>query len=53
MDSLKAWKAKTTADNTFANMNIFMRTKYHALRQVGKLSVADSSLNMLKELTDH
>ena len=34
-------------------MKVHIRVEYHSLRQVGVLNVHDSSLNMLKELTDH
>ena len=34
-------------------MKVHMCAEYHSLRQVGALSVHDSSLRMLRELTHH
>ena len=51
-DALKVWNAKPEDIKTYMNMKIHMRAEYHALRQVGALTVADSSLNMMKQLTE-
>ena len=51
MDALKTWNAKADVDRTYANFMIHMRTEFHALRQVGALTIQDSSLNMIRDLT--
>ena len=41
IDSLKIWNAKPKVDRTFENFKLHLRTEYHALRQVGALTIRD------------
>ena len=56
MDVLLQWNKKRSADKTYENFKIHMREEYHALKEVGALTIEDSSIaqaNMIKEVTDH
>ena len=53
IDSLKIWNAKPKVDRTFENFKLHLRTEYHALRQVGALTIRDSNINLLQDMTTH
>ena len=53
MEALKKWNKKPAADQTYSNMKTFMRKEYNDLDAVGGLTVANSSINMVKELKEH
>ena len=52
-DFLIKWNAKSQDDKTFTNMKEHMRDVYHALNDVGKLKIKDSTINMMEKLTQH
>ena len=55
MDSLLCWNKKPDADKTFTNLKIFMQEEYHALQEVGGLSVNNlviNQANIIKQLKD-
>ena len=52
-DYLISWNKKDSADQTFGNMKLHMREAYLQLGQVGRLSIKDSSINMLEKMTNH
>ena len=52
-DYLIRWNEKAAADKTFENMKTHMRAAYRSLKNVGKLTVQKSSLNLLTELKAH
>ena len=52
-DALKVWNEKPATDRTYANFKTHLRKEFHALRQVGGLTMKDSSLNMLQDITNH
>lgn len=54
MDSLLKWNKKDTDEKTYDNFKIHMRRAYQALREVGALTIEDSSINqanLIKELS--
>ena len=53
MDALKTWNTKLAADKPYSNFKIHLREEYHALHQAGELKIIDSSVNMLKDITEH
>ena len=53
MDSLKLWNAKPKVDRTFNNFKLHLRTEFHALRQVNALTIRDSNINLLQDMTNH
>lgn len=53
IDSLKIWNAKPKVDMTFSNFKLHLRTEYHSLRQVGALTIHDSNINLLQDMTNH
>ena len=50
-DALKVWNAKPEVTKTYANFQMQMRAEFHTLREVGALTIQDSSINLLTELT--
>ena len=53
VDALKNWNAKTPDEKTFALFKKHMRTEHHALKQVGALSIQESSFyqaNMVQQV---
>ena len=53
MDALKNWNAKTPDEKTFALFKKHMRAEHHALKQVGALSIQESSFyqaNMVQQV---
>ena len=52
-DALKTWNVKAATDKTFANFKVHLRTEFHALRRVGALTIQNSSINMLRDITTH
>ena len=52
-DELIKWNAKDPADKTYDELKKHMRKAYHSLNEVGKLTIQDSSINMLNELKEH
>ena len=56
MEGLKSWNAKPTADRTFVNFKMHMRSEYLDLQEVGGLTINNSTLsqvNLVKELKSH
>ena len=47
MDALLEWNRKKSNDKTYANFKKHMRTAYHALNEVGALTIQDSSINQV------
>jgi len=47
MDALLEWNRKTSNNKTYANFKKHMRTAYHALNEVGALTIQDSSINQV------
>jgi len=55
VEALKAWNSKKTEDKTFALFKQHMRAEHHALKQVGALTIQDSTLyqsNMIQQVLD-
>ena len=52
-DHLISWNNKANADQTYTNMKTHMREAYLELEQVGRLSIKDSNINMLEQMTTH
>lgn len=52
MDDLKVWNTKAQADHIYAHFQTHMRTEIHALHQVIALAIEDSSIHMLKDVTE-
>ena len=53
MDALKLSNVKEPGDKIFAKFKIHLRTEFHALRKVGALTIKDSNINILRDLTEH
>ena len=56
MDVLLKWNKKPHNEKTYNNFKKHMREGYHALREVGALTVRDSELhyaNLVKDMTTH
>ena len=56
MDILLKWNKKESEDKTYQNFKLHMREGHNALRNVGALTVQDSSINsanLLQEVTAH
>ena len=56
MDVLLKWNQKPIDQKAYNNFKIHMRKGYHELREVGALSIQDSTLNyanMVKDVTEH
>ena len=53
VDALKKWNAKNTEEKTYANFKKHMRDEHHALKQVGALTIQESSFyqaNMIQQV---
>ena len=53
LDSLKKWNAKTSDEKTYAQFKKYMREEHHALKQVGALTIKDSTFyqaNMVQQV---
>ena len=56
MDVLLKWNQKSNNMKTYNNFKMHMRKGYHELREVGALSIKDSTLhynNMVKDVKEH
>ena len=51
-DALKLWNAKDEVNKTHPNFKIHVCTKFHALRKVGALTIQESSINMIHDITE-
>ena len=52
-DALKTWNAKYDADKTYTKFKIHFHTEFHALLTVRTLTIQDSSITMLCDITEH
>ena len=51
-ETMITWNAKTTA-NSYTDFKAHITNRYHALDEVGGLTIQDSSLNLVQTLTAH
>ena len=52
-DALKSWNTKPAAHKSFDAFKVNLRAEFHALRRVNALTIHDSNINMLRDMTNH